>query len=47
MSPRGGRVRTEKHEKALDKALQKVEKAGKDPNKTVGASLRKAAQENA
>lgn len=47
MSPRGGRVRTEKHEKALDSAIKKVEKAGKDSSKTVGASLRKAAQENA
>ena len=47
MSPRGGRVRTEKQEKALDSALKKVEKAGKDPNKTIGAALRRAAQENA
>jgi hypothetical protein len=52
MSPRdkGGpakQVRTEKDERNLQSALQKVTKAGKDPDKTIGGGLRKAAQENA
>lgn len=47
MSPRPQPARTEKQEKALQSALKKVERAGKDPDKTVGGSLRRAAQENA
>lgn len=47
MSPRSQPPRTEKQEKALDRALQRVEKAGKDPDRTVGGATRRAIQENA